>query len=163
MNVKTALILAAGVAAVGVLVARNMVTPGPHAEFSEACEESLNAVVDWAIAEMERQGGSVSFTQRTTIVARVPAACSCVRDKLGAVVGDDKWALAGTLTAIKFKAELAARTQNTIVHAHTEAEARAELKLLMSDDKISAADIAALSQNIDSTLKTCFRQHFSEP
>lgn len=85
------------------------------------------------------------------------------RDKIGTVVADDKWALAGKLTAIKFKAELAARTQNQIVHAHTEAEARAELKRLISDDKDSAADIAALSRNIDSTLNACFQQHFSEP
>ena len=164
MNVKTALIVVLGVAVAAVLAVQLVVAPsGPHAEFSEQCEKSLNAVMDWAVGEMERQGGRVSFAERTTTAGRVAGACGCVRDKLGAAVADDKWALAGKLTAIKFEAELAARTQEPTVHAHTEAEARAELNGQMSDDNVSATDIASLSQNIDGTMKACFRQHFSEP
>jgi NADPH2:quinone reductase len=70
-------------------------------------------------------------------------------DKLGTVVADDKWALAGELTAIKFEAELAARTQNTTVHAHTEAEARAELQRLMGiyDASVRAVMLSLLGSH----------------
>ena len=164
MNLNTALILAAGVALVAVLaIARPTMqgAAGPHAEFSEHCEKNLTAVAEWAIREMERQGHPGTYAQRTAIMERIPLACACAGDRLGPVIADDKWALAGQLAGIKYEVELAARTQNASVRTHTEDEARATLKRLMSDNKMSMTELAALSQSVDGTLKACFRRHFS--
>ena len=145
-------------AAAGVFVAKGtqtVATPSTRPAFAKPCEQAMSAAADWAIGEAERLGKDVSFFKRIYINLKVGSMCSCAGDRLAAELEGDQWPLAGQLTGIQYKTQLAMLAKDQEIRLRARETAQRELRALMAEHQVSQAEVGKLSRTIDTAMKAC--------
>jgi hypothetical protein len=150
--------MAVAFAAAGIFLAKATQTdanPRVPPAFVKPCEETLSATAAWAIGEAERLGKDVPFSKRFLINFELPSICSCAGDRLAAELKGDQWPLAGRLTGLQFKTELAMRASDQEVKSRARETAQRELRELMAEHQVSQAEVGTLVRKINAAMKSC--------
>jgi hypothetical protein len=150
--------VAVAFAAAGILLAKSTQTDAmsrtPPA-FTRPCEQVLSAAAAWAVGEAKRLGKDVSLFKGLYINLKVPSICGCAGNRLASELEGDQWPLAGKLTGIQYKTELAMLAKDQEVKLRAREAAQGELRELMAEHQVSQAEVGKLSRKIDTAMKSC--------
>ncbi|MFM1813674.1 MAG: hypothetical protein RLZ98_369 [Pseudomonadota bacterium] len=158
MNIKAS--VAATVAAVALslgMAGCKIHAASEPVDFIKSCQQSLNAVADWARIAAERRGREFSGTMDWLIAEKIASTCQCANDELKANLADHEWSMAGQLVGIQARARIMMTHAGRNRKAADWGDFQREYMMLVARSGGSPEAVEVVTQKVKRALNSCRR------